>query len=201
MATISGGFRGVPYGTYPPSSVSDQPSGTPGQPQRTLGGTVIDSLGLQASLAAPWSINGWTIGFDLWGFANVIGPMYGRFGNIFGGLCTNAQIPAANVGLGVAPVQSFPLNSSLISQIWDGDQSPCPPIIPTSGGGVLPAPARIMLSYPLPQPLIIQPGDQLSVGLWVTPSVICNVQLFLMNATWEITYDERQPAPAPWTSS
>lgn len=156
----------------------------------TLGGTVIEGLPLQPSLLAPWTIEGWTIGFDLLAFWSVLAPIYGRLGNICGGLCEQQRTPDSFWRNKVLP---FPVNASLVTQIWEGDQSPCPPII-NGGGPIYGTPPRINLTYPLPQPVIVQQGDQLSIGIWITPSLTANLQLVLLNATWSIAYEERSPA-------
>ena len=193
MATISGAFRGSNF-SGSSLNLGEGLTGPSGTAQRSQGGTAIDSLPLQPSLNVPWSINGWTIGFDLWAFAaGGAQQMYGRFGNIYGGLCTSGQTAGLH---GVQPVLPFPPNASLITQIWDGDQSPAPPIAPPGAGGAgFPGlSTRISSTFPLPQPEIVQPGDQLSVALWITPSVTSNIQLVIFNATWSIVYDERFPS-------
>jgi hypothetical protein len=196
MASISGSFRGIPDPILNGQlrNLVDQPAIGPTS-AHTAGCTLVDSLPLQPSLAGPWTIIGWTIGFDLWAILPVAQPAYGRFGNIVGGLC---HTPSPTQGAGapwVSPILPFPTNASLISQIWDGDQSPSPPV--AYAGSIPSSAARIALSYPLPQPVDLQPGDQLSMGIWLMSSVVRTVGLVLLNATWTVGYEERPVGDRP----
>jgi len=199
VASISGAFRGIPVF----NSTQNFGDGVTGSPaiadQRTQGVTQIDQLPLQPALAAPWVIDGWSIAFDLWLFQNApTAPIFGRLGSILGGLCHAAQIPAPLVGGGARPVLPLPPNLGLLTQLWDGVADPCPPIVPAWAQAFPGAPTTISTTYPLPQPMVLEPGDSLSIGMWLTPSVSQNVQLCVFNAHWTVSYTEQPPFAFPW---
>jgi hypothetical protein len=194
MASISGAFRGIPHFTSTQNLADGQV--LDGTEQRTQGATAIDQLPLQPSLAAPWLIAGWSIAFDLWLFQAVSAPVFGRLGTIIGGLCHPPQ--TVEVGTGRHPVQPLPANISLLTQLWDGNADTSPPSVIAGATSFPGAPTSLQTTYPLPQPLVLEPGDQLAIGLWLTPSVSQNVQLCVFNAKWTVSYDEQPIGSHPW---
>jgi len=198
MATMTGAFRGQQSA---PSAPGGGELGLVNLADFTAGGwtpgcTLIDRLPIQAPLAPSWSITGWTIACYLWLAQGPGGPRSGRLGKLLGGLVPSANstftsntIPYQNPGVPLPP------DISMFADIWDGSVDPAPPSIAVP----LPPSSIVSSSLQLPVPLPLSSGDQLSLGLWLTPSVVNNVSLIVANATWAVTYTDPSRTSGLWT--
>jgi hypothetical protein len=158
--------------------------------QWTEGGAVFYALPAQPTLVGPWQIISYAIAFQgLIYQPSTALASYGLLGSIWSGLLFN-QITPPNQGGSPwqNPMPQFPAGSALIAKLWDGDgDTP----FPYAQANVTMQPARFLtFSNSLPVPVTMQPGENLTIGLWLTPSLAQNVQLLIANATFEIIYDD-----------
>jgi hypothetical protein len=158
--------------------------------QWTEGGAVFYALPAQPTLIGPWQIISYAIAFQgLIYQPSAALASYGLLGSIWSGLLFN-QITPPNQGSSPwqNPMPQFPAGSALIAKLWDGDEDTP---FPYATANVTMQPGRFLtFSNSLPVPVTMQPGENLTIGLWLTPSLAQNAQLLIANATFEIIYDD-----------
>jgi hypothetical protein len=170
------------------------------------GATLIDAVPVQPVLGQVWSIVAWSITFT--GNLTVIDstqPLFGNLGSLVGGVGVGLQ-PTNGVGIAyVNPMQGFPASPVNIATMWDGNTDPPFPTvsaIPPLGNRTGPSPYTTQtFSSEIPNPLDLSAGDQLSIGLWLTSSLIRNIEIVVSNASWSVIYDDGQQVTTGWGGS
>jgi hypothetical protein len=183
------------YYTLPTSSgvVLRDSSSNPLQSQWTNGATIIAPVGAQPGLTTPWDVIGWGVSFlGQHTSPNPNGGGYGRLGELWGGLVLSNPTPTLGPIPWVSPMLPFPGNLATFVKIWDGaNDAPFPRADgSTAVAGVPYVPKFTELTYPVPLPVTMQPGDQLAIGLWLTPGLLLNTLTQVAGATWSISYDD-----------
>ena len=191
--TFSGSFPVNPVG----ATFVDGP---PQSNERTPGGTVAFPLPIQPPMTQRWSVISWTISF-LGAFTPDpgVGGFNGRLGKLIGGLLRGGVSipPPINTTLGMS---DLPEDTSLLTTLWDGASDT--PFPTSSAAPILREP--IIGGMSLPVPLMLQPGDQLSMGMWLTPSLVRTVggdgafYLDIHGPEWTVTIDDGQQPVAGW---
>jgi hypothetical protein len=193
--TISYPVQITVYYTTPTSSgvILQDSSSNPQQSQWTNGASIIAPVGAGPGLMNPWSILGWGISF----LGQLIRPtgllgFYGRLGEIWGGLVVGSPKVTLGPVPWISPLIGLPGDLSTLSKIWDGSVDPPFPRAdgPTAVATVPNVPKYSQFTYPLPIPVAMQPGDQIGIGLWLTPSLVLNNTIQLADADWSISYDD-----------
>lgn len=158
----------------------------------TVGRQVILPVPVQPSLAAPWSVNG----FGIQG-KGVLVPSsntqpYGELGKLYGGLLFGGTFGSSSDQNFALPAPSALTNIALL---WDGTQDPPFPVLPANAGAQPPTGGYFAASQPLPQPQQITLGEQLAIGLWLTPALANDLFTFIYQVSWAIDYEIVTPAP------
>lgn len=202
----------------------------------TVGSTMITpiSAGAAPPLLASWTIQGWGISFSglLWhtsvpaqtsmvtaATTNAVGPstgLMGKLGQLWGGILPTQQgqtyfsgsarqpsnVPAVPyVPYGQSPL---PANSGSIELLWDGATDDFPVLGLSNQTDI--APQTVTFSQSLNQPIPLQSGEQVCMGLWLTPSLVigCGLSfgvycpIIISNAQYSITLDDGQPDVQGW---
>lgn len=196
---ITGAFRqAVLPGTAPLAfNLIDVNAPTGGTlPNRTQGATLVDQIQFRPTIGQKWQISGWSITVNPW-IVTSAGKTYGTLGDIRGGIST-VQAPTNGSFFGTPvpwtfPTLDFPGDNFLLAELFNGATDPPPPSLPPSPTS-FPSPSPLVITNPLPQPVDIGPGENLAIGLWVSPSIASgNWNIGLTGAKWAIFYDQ---APA-----
>lgn len=121
-------------------------------------------------------------------------PSFGRMGTLYGGITLTGVL--SPVGAFSTPFdrpgQPLPTDANLLTKIWDGSIDTCPPsILPGNNGPFLTVSA--VLSPPIP--IEIDDLTSLLVGIWLTPSLTQNTDLYVTNSIYTIVYDDAKGAP------
>ena len=100
-------------------------------------------------------------------------PVVGKLGHIYGGIMLDPVIAIGHQEQNFSPIPTP--DQSLITSLFDPDVDPSPPTFnpnhpPTSYSQLLYCPGTV--SPPVPRQ--IYPGQQITVGLWVSPSILTN---------------------------
>jgi hypothetical protein len=174
-------------------NLADQQGST--DPGWTLGASLIDTLPLSPPLTQTWMVLGWAFSFNGARFVPAPGlhPSYGKLGSLWAGLLTETvpqtQYPSAPTVPYVVPMLPLPADLSTFEKVWDGTVDPVFPdrlaSQAVSGGA----------SLNLPSPIAVDPGAPLSFGLWLTPSLVSDVLLWIRDATISILYDDGIKSP------
>jgi hypothetical protein len=187
------GFRVAVYYTLPGVNgviLADASLDGFGDSEWTQGGAVFLATQAQPTLIGPWSIVGYSVAFQGIMFAPTSSlPSYGQLGSVWGGLLFNQITPPNLAGNNwMNPMPQFPSGSALVNQLWDGTTDTQ---FPWANLATPTQPARFLTyTQPLPLAVTMQPGENLTIALWLTPSLSQNVQLLICNATYEIVYDD-----------
>lgn len=164
------------------------------------GAALIDPVPIQPPLGERWSIVNAIIQFN-GALAYVNSPgWFGRLGKLIGGLARSAtptQDPSGRQWVNSSLV-SLPSDKSALSVLWDGAQDPAFPgfIFPSTP----PVDSPVVGSISPPIPLEVTSGDQLFIGLWLTPSLVQNVAIWIYGATYTIVYDDGKQPTSTWGS-
>jgi hypothetical protein len=111
-------------------------------------------------------------------------PNFARLGKLYGGLLKNS-----GAGIGEGAFTQMPPDRTMIELLWDGrNDPPWPQALnanPSFGTQSLQ-----VFKESLPQPVEIDTGDTLEVGLWLTPMLGQNVGVWIVGAQYSILYDD-----------
>lgn len=163
-----------------------------GGPGWTAGATAVEQIAIQPHLTEKWRVLGWTIGVI--GQSIVSGsaanPGYGRFGTLWAGLLIDTLLPAGAGG-------QLPQDLSTFAKLWDGSSDAA---FPQAGlGQNFPNPERFLLvstraplglTFMLPEPLAVQPGQQFQMALVLTPSLIAAAGIGIADGIFSVIYDD-----------
>lgn len=178
------------------------------------GATIVDLLNLSPTPQQKWTLQSIAIQaymlIETEQGATGTGPIYGKLGKIVGGLLlppTDNVSPSGNSSFPTdRPMRRLPADPSLIVDLWNPAVDPLPPIAAALSSPVTSqsAPSRMLpISgiIQLPQPLPLEPGVEIGVGIWIEPSLVgfansYNTEVdFLIEvrrATYAIAYDNGQ---------
>jgi hypothetical protein len=159
------------------------------------GATVIEQIAVQPPLGEIWSVLGWAI--TMRAFMLTGSNAYGKLGRIVGGIVhmqPTPTDPAKNGGAWVNPQLAFPNNSTGLNVIWDGQTDPALRSIYSP----YPSSTELQGELMLPVPIELYPGDDIQIGLWITPSLAQNVQIAVAYANYTVTFDDNRAPTTPW---
>lgn len=155
----------------------------------TAGATLIDQVSLDIPGLTSWTIQSYSVNAYLAKSAVFPTATFGRAGKLLAALMSGGAFQGpTNFNLTQNPMMTLPLDLSTIVTLWDGSADPIPPT-PLSNG--FPALFPVVASQDLNTPIVVQPGDQLSVGLWLTPSLAANLTLVVYAASYSLVYERR----------
>lgn len=144
-------------------------------------------LSAQPTLSRPWTIYGWGIQAKAFLFTvSGAGPVFGKLGAFYASLIVGGSLTTRSSGSFQAPTQDALPN---LVKVWDGDTDPPPPFLASNTS---PAPIGGLLQtiQQLPQPVRLNAGDQLGIGLWLTPMLVsAELQFDIYNLTYTVNYD------------
>ena len=171
------------------------------------GACTIDAVNLQPQPTERWTILGFAVTASLQLVAISATP-FGRFGKIKCGLAvplspTPVVIDDGNPA-GV-PFTGLPPDASLITDLWNPDVDPIPPVFGNALLQTSQTTLPVAAAFTLPQPIdyggLTQPTYQLTIGLWMLPSLyglinssLSTISLDLFNANYVVYYDDNIPA-------
>lgn len=149
------------------------------------GAARIQPVTAQATIARPWTI--YSIGIAGKGALLPISTApRGLLGKLYGGLLAGGTFGGNSATTFVQPPgPALPT----IMKLWDGTQDAPFPMLTSAR----PAGGFFSETLQLPQPLQLDPGDQIAVGLWLTPNLVNDMQTLIYSVTWTIGYDVLQP--------
>jgi hypothetical protein len=152
----------------------------------------------QPGLTSPWVVEGFGVTYSgLHVLGNEGTPPYGTFGKLWAGLVSPAQrstLTSGGVTLPwVQPCVALPPQASLLGMVWDGAQDQMFPTFSTAKAAQTLDTRSTTIN--LSSPLLLQPGEQVTVGLWLTPSLVSNINTVIYNAQYEILYDDAPTLP------
>lgn len=181
---LTGAFNGLPFSNL---IVNLFDFGAGAVSQWTAGNTIIQPLGVQPPLGERWNILGWAITFEGMMHFSLASPRYGKLGRVIGGLVRGAITDPTNSN----PMTPLPGDASLLTTLWDGDtDSAWPTLDPVT---LVVARDPIYTFMGLQAPLELLPGQQLSIGMWLTPSLTAATERYVTNARWDVYYDDGNP--------
>lgn len=202
------------------------------EPQRTKGQTIAVDLTPSPQINSTWELLSVAISGALT-LANItvdqsnhydVAVPFGKFGSIIAGLVVdgNLQLPQVSTTQGnifttfIQPLQPYPLDTSLLTPLWDPTIDDMPPIalrgntqvsiatpnpLVSIDGTPLTLAIRANLLFPIPLQVI--PGRRIQAGIWMNPSVlgvtpissadtfgIADTGLTLLNLNYSATYDD-----------
>lgn len=153
---------------------------------RSTGKQTILPLSAKPTIAQPWTIYGFAVQGQGMLFADPGIPAYGDLGKLYAAVMVGGSFsPESNAPFSLLPAQAL----TSVLQLWDGATDPPFPHLPSSGVPPLGGYFSGSLQLPLPQQL--GPGDQLAVGLWLTPGLTNLVARIIYNTNWTILYDTK----------
>ena len=152
----------------------------------TAGAVALQAVPFQPDLMSRWQLLSWSLSY-LGGllYPNSTITAYGRLGAFWAGLVLGSHTNPISPNPWSNPVTPFPGDMSTFAKVWDGATDPPFPAVtsPTP-------PAYDGYTNGFAQPLTIQPGDQLTLGLWLTPALVQNCQTLIKNVNYTIAYDD-----------
>lgn len=169
---------------------------------RTPGSTLMDTVNLSPKQNQKWSLQ--SIGITLYLMTATAFPAYGLPGKIIGGLVPVDQgQQTAGAAAGVpytAKLLPLPSDPSLTVPLWDPEVDQALPQYPASftfasSAALLNNFLAVSGILQLPQSLPLQPGESITIGLWMLPSTIGSSVVggtYLPQAglgTYALTYD------------
>jgi hypothetical protein len=184
-------------GTNIPWNVFDQANASSGW---TAGATLIESVARQAPLGQVYSVVGWSICCTpIFAAPDPDSSPFGKLGKIVGGLVHMSPTPTDPAKLGgawVAPMIPLPDNTSGLATVWDGSSDP---MIPASGPTIQATEfVPLTVAYSPPVPIELYPGDDIQIGLWITPSLSQNSIIAVTNASYSVVFDDGLPVQPGW---
>lgn len=152
----------------------------------TAGARSIAPLTAQPTIARPWTIYGW--GIQAYGYIvnNTQGARFwGRFGKLLASIMFGGTFTPLN---NVAFAQPDPAAIPNLQTLWDGDKDTALPSLNVSGNS-LPTTGFLNGQYALPAPQPLKQADQIAIGIWLTPSLINNLEITFFNISYSLIYD------------
>lgn len=207
VLSLSGSFPATPNTGSPflsaGISIADYPLGgsLSGWNQWTPGAAAIAPVTAQPSMTRPWTILSWSLEFQLYAlqfFSSPAKPAYGKLGRLIAGLVQGTGVQTTistdpNAGQLVPwkqAIQPPPADQSLMSVLFDGSQDGPPPAAQASNPNVLKVTLSVSdwrtATFSLPQPLQVEFGQPIAMGMWLTPSLAQNASLIVMGANYNI---------------
>jgi hypothetical protein len=186
--TIAGAFRTVPTGgTGLPVNLEDQ-AAIVTSPNWTPGATLIDQMAISPPAGQSWTIASYTISFAGAIFSSGIAVRsFGRLGKLLAAIMLGAAPTPAGA---ITPMRALPTDLSTAVTLWDGSQDPPFGQLTGIGGPATFPNVPIIGGESLAQPIAVGPGEQISLGLWLTPSLIQGVEIYIINAQYTVIYDD-----------
>lgn len=181
LQTVEGSFR-TPEGTSGIVNLADWIAPVSGG--RTLGATLVDqtpAIGPMTVKAPVPTLLGYSISaglyLDSWNRAGAPGPAFGQFGAIRAVLSRYASITrpgtAAQTFGGFYASQALPLPTDSLGSgvtLWDPAADDLPPAYNLVQGS--PSVLPIAGDRELAQPVPLERGQRLYIGIWITPSLL-----------------------------
>lgn len=180
MSSLQGTFRETMVGPLRVNLVDQINSGGV---QWSAGAALVEAIPTQPALTERWLIDSYAIFYG--NAATYVGGNYGRLGKLLSALMMN-QTPTRP---GMTPF--FPPGDVLnIQTIWDGENDPPWPSIPTGASGWLAPLVTNHITISPASPIELRAGDQLSIGLFLSPSLVQGNgwKLLLTDASWAVSY-------------
>jgi hypothetical protein len=170
----------------------------------TPGCTQIDTIDLQGpNQSQHWTFLSVSVQAKLRFRAADVGDVthfYGRLSKILAGvILDNTSIPTQNgINAYISPMQALPVDSTLLTPLWDPDTDPLPPTVASSIGTDLGL--TINASIVLNDPVDIVPGVTPYIGMWMEPSLIgvvispatalADFAIEVFDAVYTVNYDD-----------
>lgn len=163
----------------------------------TQGGYTIVPLSAQPTLSRPWTIMGWAL--QAKGVlvrkiqGGTLAPPYGQLGKVYASLMVGSGLPPT--GPAVTPFIPPPSQAlQNLALLWDGSVDPP---FPWGSDDQPPAGGFIQTVQALPIPQQLQSGEQLAIGLWLTPSIVGpavsagagSLSIAIYNVSYSVTYE------------
>jgi hypothetical protein len=164
----------------------------------SVGGTLIDRLPIQPPLGDIWSVLSWSIRISPILFVSTLSPAFGKLGRIVGGVLHAAPTAFSTVQPWANPQQPLPNNSAGMTTMWDGVIDPLFVVGSASYPDLVAQP--LVTNFQLPVPIDLYPGDELHIGLWITPSLAQNIQIAITNAAYSVIYEDNHQRAGVWGS-
>lgn len=186
MKQLSGAFPTVPEGSAQPACLADVNSPVGGNGY-TLGKQAIALVTAQPTIVKPWTVYAWGVqGYGALANNTIGGPMsYGRLGRLLASIMFGGTfLPQSNQPF-LEPNSAATPN---LQTLWDGSQDPPFPFY-TNGNPTWPTTGFFQGSFTLPTPQHLAPGDQLAVGLWLTPALVNATETIIFGAQYTIFYE------------
>ena len=186
MQQLQGAFPAIPGGQTCLADLNS-PAGSNGW---TPGKQTLATTTAQATIARPWTIYGWGIrGFGVIA-KNASGGAnqnpYGRLGKIVAAILpASAASQQANQPFTPPPPEAAPY----LATVWDGSSDPLFPYFDNVNQNSFPVTGLFATTQQLPQPVGLNPAEQIAVGMWLTPSLVNNTEIIIFQATYTILYD------------
>ena len=166
---------------------------TVNQAVRTPGATLTQLISYSPE-QKPWSLQ--SIGFQAGVSIDLTAKPIGKLGKIVAGLVLPPaqSIPSGQI---ISPVIPLP-NPTLTVDLWDPANDPLPPEYVITSAHTPSPQSQLQVSgiLQLQQPVQIQRGEQIQVGLWILPSLlsfqVAGTQwtLQVVQAQWRLVYDD-----------
>lgn len=151
---------------------------------RSPGVTITQDSGYQPGVSEKWSVLG--VSFQAGLSLNVnpgAAPAFGLLGKLIAGLLVDDPVPVTNYQ---SPLLSLPSDTSMYTTMWDGSVDSTPPsalVIPTPTAQTL----NVSGTVSLPIARDLNPGQQVSVGMWLEPSLAGTQTTFLTVLTLQVS--------------
>lgn len=155
---------------------------------------IVDALSLQPPATQVWTLLGWSVQFHRFLALNNgvgTGQHQGVMGDVFAGLTDQSRTAPSN-GVGI-PGVAMPNDDSRIAKIWDGATGRFyifdAAVIPRGFTEKALATSE-SFTFALPQPIELDIGQQLAMGLWMRPNFSMHGNDFpgVAFARWSLTY-------------
>ena len=159
----------------------------------TPGASIIEQIEAAPKLENPWTIAGWSISYTAYyQILNVANAM-GRPGKLIGGLVRN---PTPTREFSIEEARSpweigttLPIDGTLTEVIWNGE-----PLFRNATATTRASssePPLYSANFALPQPIKLNSGETLGIGMWFSPSLFTREGsgFTVQSARWSINYN------------
>lgn len=186
------------------------PISSPNASAHSPGATALVAAQFAPTLAQNWSIV--SVSFQAYVGIGLNGrQMYGRLGKVIGGLVLDVAQPTVGAQPYSPVLLPLPSDSSMSTTLYDGENDPMPPSIDNANQAqpslnmLRPCPGSV--SLPVPKAILGGSATNITLGLWITPSLIgcplipgpgADFRLLVYLTTYSIAYDNGvTPGPQP----